>query len=336
MSGGGKNHDAELKNIEEVSRNARTTSFGALGVLVFGAIAVAGVEDRDFFTYGVETALPLVGVTVPTVPFFVAAPVLILAIYTYLHLYLLKLWRGLGALPAHVHVEGSIESVPLDDSVYPWLLSDAAIHSKPGARGRPLDWLTRLVSLVLGWMAGPLVLGLFWVRSWPYHDPVLTLYLAGLTLAAVWIGTFTFFRARRELRGGQRTWRIALGWLCAALIVLSTAAALPFYSWMKTVGNIPGLGIDPLWRAYLYQAEIVARPEDWLPRGEAEEVFLAGYGRVSRPTLDALQAAESQLSTMRQVRGPPRSSRRARKKVKVPIQTAARVSPAINSVSRSS
>ncbi len=136
MSGGGKNHDAELKHIEEVSRNARTTSFGALGVLVFGAIAVAGVEDRDFFTYGVETALPLVGVTVPTVPFFIAAPILILAIYIYLHLYLLKLWRGLGALPAHIHVEGSIESVPLDDAVYPWLLSDAAIHLIPGARRR--------------------------------------------------------------------------------------------------------------------------------------------------------------------------------------------------------
>ena len=87
MSGDG-NHDAQLKHIEEVSKNARATWFGMLGVLVFGAVAVAGVEDRDFFTYGVETALPLVGVTVPTVPFFYAAPILILAIYTYLHLYL--------------------------------------------------------------------------------------------------------------------------------------------------------------------------------------------------------------------------------------------------------
>ena len=152
MNGGQKNHDAELKHIEEVSRNARTTWFGMLGVLVFGAIAVAGVKDRDFFTYGVETALPLVGVTVPTLAFFVAAPILILAIYIYLHLYLLKLWRGLGTLPAHVHVDGSIESVPLDDAVYPWLLSDAAIHWKPGARRRTLGWLTWLVSLALGWM----------------------------------------------------------------------------------------------------------------------------------------------------------------------------------------
>ena len=292
MSGGRETHDAELKHIEQVSRGARTTWFGLLGVLVFGAIAVGGVADRDFFTYGAGTALPLVGVTVPTVGFFYAAPILILAIYIHLHLYLLKLWRGLGVLPAHIHVEGSVENVPLDDVVYPWLLSDAAIQTMPEARRRSLGWLTRLVSLVLGWWAGPLVLGLFWVRSWPYHDPVLTLYLAGLTLAAIWIGTFSYFRARREMRGARRTWRIVLGWLCGALIVLSTAVALPFYSWMKTAGNLPGQEFVPVWRANLYQAAVVARPGDWSLRGEAEEVFLARYGSVSRPTLDALLAAE--------------------------------------------
>jgi uncharacterized protein YjbI with pentapeptide repeats len=60
-----------------------------------------------------------------------------------------------------------------------------------------------------------------------------------------------------------------------------------------TVGSIPGLiETGPVWSANLYQAEIVPRPEDWLSRGEAEEVFLAEYGKVSRRTLDALLAAE--------------------------------------------
>ncbi|MGR3715650.1 MAG: hypothetical protein ACU0B1_02735 [Thermohalobaculum sp.] len=58
------------------------------------------------------------------------APILILAIYTYLHLYLLKLWRGIGALPAYVHVGGSIESVPLDDAVHPPCDSHLLRHAR--------------------------------------------------------------------------------------------------------------------------------------------------------------------------------------------------------------
>ncbi|MHA1529592.1 MAG: pentapeptide repeat-containing protein [Alphaproteobacteria bacterium] len=300
MNGAARNHDAELKHIEEVSKNARTTWFGMLGVLVFGAIAVAGVEDRDFFTYGVETELPLVGVSVPTVPFFIAAPILILAIYIYLHLYLLKLWRGLGALHAHIHLEGSTASVPLDDAVYPWLLSDAAIDWKPRARRRTLDWLTWLVSLLLGWVAGPLVLGLFWVRSWPYHDHRLTLYLAVLTMAAVWIGTFTYFRAHRELRGDPSAKRSLVERVCArasqgleiTAIVFGSVVVLLVPSWMMTVGSISGEAFGQPWPADLSRAEIVERPEDWLSRGEAEEVFLAEYRKVSRPALDTLLAAE--------------------------------------------
>ncbi len=300
MNGGGKNHDAELKHIEEVSRNARTTWFAMLGVLVFGAIAVAGVDDRDFFTYGVETALPLVGVSVPTVPFFYAAPILILAIYTYLHLYLLKLWRHLGDLPFHVHLKEPIECVALDDVVYPWLLSDAAIFLKPGAVRRRFWWLTLLNSILLGWLAGPAILALFWVRSWPYHDDRLSLYIAALMLFAIWFGTGTFFYALRRMVGFDFTstpLRLVYGRnapVTLSVYIIASIFGVVLLSWNKTEGPLFGVEAAPLWPAYLYQAEIVARPEDWLSRGEAEEVFLARYSEVSRPALDALLTAEGE------------------------------------------
>ena len=99
MSNIQNDHSTKLRHIEEVSKNARTTWFGMLGVLVFSVMTLAGLNDRVFFTPGVETALPLVGVSVAIVPFFLSAPILILAIYIYLHLYLLKLWRALGGPP---------------------------------------------------------------------------------------------------------------------------------------------------------------------------------------------------------------------------------------------
>ncbi len=142
-------------------------------------------------------------------------------------------------------------------------------------------------------MAGPVVLSLFWVRSWPYHDPVLTLYLAALTMAAIWVGSLTFFYSLVKLRG-PRTWRIFRIWVYPFLLWILATVALLFVSLVATVGNISyGLAVGP-WPAQLYQAEIVERPEDWLPRGEAEEVFLAEYGEVSRRELDTLLAAEGE------------------------------------------
>jgi len=68
----------------------------AFFVLLFCGVALLDVQDRDFFEYGAATQLPLLGVEVPVVGFFVTAPLLVLGLYVYLHIYLAKLWLELG------------------------------------------------------------------------------------------------------------------------------------------------------------------------------------------------------------------------------------------------
>lgn len=85
-----------LERIEAISQNARATWFALLGLLTFVMVTLLGVDDVDFFGYGRETQLPLVGVSVPTSLFFYAAPFLTAAVYAYFHFYLMKLWDALG------------------------------------------------------------------------------------------------------------------------------------------------------------------------------------------------------------------------------------------------
>lgn len=87
--------NGHLKVIEDISKTARTTWVSLLVTLIFCAITLLSVSDRDFFEYGAQTKLPLVGVSVPVVGFFWSAPVLILALYLHLHIYLSRLWRAL-------------------------------------------------------------------------------------------------------------------------------------------------------------------------------------------------------------------------------------------------
>ena len=88
---------AQIDRINEISQLARTAWFSLLGYLVFVGITLLGVEDADFFVPSRQTQLPLVDVEIPTASFFWTAPILGAALYTYLHLFLIKLWDAHGA-----------------------------------------------------------------------------------------------------------------------------------------------------------------------------------------------------------------------------------------------
>ncbi len=68
-----------LDHIAEVSKNARATWFGLLGLLAFVGVTLLAHKDADFFAYGAETQLPLVGITVPVKAFFIFAPLFVAA-----------------------------------------------------------------------------------------------------------------------------------------------------------------------------------------------------------------------------------------------------------------
>ena len=122
-----------VKRADDLAQAAKSSWFVMLGTVAFAAVAVAGVADRDFFLKDVTTELPIVGVSVPTVGFFVAAPIVLLAVYANFQFYVLKLWTALAEVPSALPTDDARRNEPLADALQPWLLVDAALALKPDA-----------------------------------------------------------------------------------------------------------------------------------------------------------------------------------------------------------
>lgn len=161
--------DAQIARINELSSLARTAWLSLLGYLVFVGITLLGVRDADFFVRSRQTDLPLVGVQIPTASFFWIAPVLGAALYTYLHLFLIKLWDA--------HAEACTTEA---DATHHWLVGDFVLlrQHDPATVARPLSWLVAPITWLLVWAAGPIVIAYGWWRSMPAHNEALTLLIA--------------------------------------------------------------------------------------------------------------------------------------------------------------
>jgi len=244
--------EKQLAYVAEVSKNARTTWFGLIALMLFCGVTLLDVEDRGFFEYGASTQLPLINVSVPTENFFWAAPLLVTGLYTYLHLYLDKLWRALARL------DDEIEDRPVTEVVYPWLISDTALEMRRGIeRGR--YWtLKRMATLSLCWFVGPSVMILFWIKSWAAHENLMTLLIGAqlawlLILAALsWEALCFGVTTKPNFWGGSRTF---IAKLFGILIVLVAV----------TIGLVgtKGMGLWGLYQASLFRASFVKPNEDW-------------------------------------------------------------------------
>lgn len=193
---------AQIARINALTQAGRANWFALLAYLVFVFITVLGVQDADFFVPSRQTDLPLVGVAIPTASFFIFAPLLGSALYTYLHLHIRKVTEALTAPPV------TVKGAALENPVASWLLNDMVLRwrhpdtdGNRAARPRPLDALATLTVIALVWLAGPFVLGWMWWRSWPAHDEYVTVLIAACLLAAAYAGITSWIKLRRDLSG---------------------------------------------------------------------------------------------------------------------------------------
>ncbi|MEL7277692.1 MAG: pentapeptide repeat-containing protein [Pseudomonadota bacterium] len=279
--------DAQIARIDEISRVARTSWFGLLAYLAFVGVTLLGVEDADFFIVERQTRLPLIGVDIPTAAFFRYAPILGAALHIYLHLQLLKLWEALAEPPSKV------DGVLLGDQVMPWLINDFALwfRTDQAIRRRPLRWLTLLITFLLTFTAGPMVLSWFWVRYWPAHDGWWTVIIAFTLSISTITALVSFLRVWSILRRRDQARPVVLRGLFEPLTVLALFVPLSVVSWLSTVGpdrsadepilafpvalgtweytlRVPvsegAMDAFPLAAANLVEVQFVDLPPDWL------------------------------------------------------------------------
>ena len=156
-----------LARVEEISRIARPVFIGLLAGCVYSWLTIATTTDARLLTNSASSPLPIIGTEIPIVGFYWVAPILLLGVYVYLHLYLQRLWEGLADLPA-VFPDGK----PLNKKVYPWLLSGLVrAHFKLLKDERTL--LSRLENgavIFLAWWIVPVTVLMFWGRYLPRHE----------------------------------------------------------------------------------------------------------------------------------------------------------------------
>ena len=156
-----------LATVAEASRNARKLFISMLLGCLYSLLTIATTTDVRLLTNSASSPLPIIGTEIPTVSFYVAAPLLLLALYIYFHLYLQRLWEALADLPA-VFPDGR----PLDKRAYPWLLNGLVrSHFKLLRKNRPpLSRIQTSLSILLAWWAIPFTLLFFWGRYLTRHE----------------------------------------------------------------------------------------------------------------------------------------------------------------------
>lgn len=223
--------EAQIARIDALTGTGRANWLGLLAYLAFALITTLGVQDIDFFVDSRQTQLPLVDVSIPTFSFFVFAPILGAALYAYLHLHIRKVTEAL--------TEGPTGTVLIEERIKPWLLNDFVLLRRREAaiRRRPMDWLVTLTTLLLVWWAGPIVLGVMWVWTWPAHELWLSALCAVCLMVTVYAGAISWVKMQRDM--GQQ----GLSFLVITIFVVLLAPPVAFL----TLANSLGISTVPKW-----------------------------------------------------------------------------------------
>lgn len=282
-----RREEAAIKRIDELTKTARTSWFALLSYLAFVGVTLVGVKDADFFITERETALPLIGVSIPTFTFFWVAPVLGASLYVYFHVHLQKLWEAVAKVGPKVDFQ------PLSDHVSPWLVTDLGLNTYKGAlRPRPMSGLALGATLLLAYAAGPIVLGYFWWRSMPAHEEWLTIIGCGIPFAVAtyamlmsWGYLRDRFKGRTRLLPKRRSRLSVFAVAVACLTVLGWLRTEgSFYHYARTHLDMTDVEIEGRWwsdasmDAFLAQANLahvvfVETPTDWEPHDVAKNTY---------------------------------------------------------------
>ncbi len=107
-----------LVNVKDLSDSAQKLFLAILGGCAYSVLTIANTTDARLLPNSSTSPLPIIQTEVPIASFYLVAPLVLLAIYSYFHLYLQRLWEGLADLPAFFPDGRSLDKVASS-----WLLN---------------------------------------------------------------------------------------------------------------------------------------------------------------------------------------------------------------------
>lgn len=280
-----------------ISGNAQKLFIVVLGACFYSWLTIATTADVSLITNRSSSPLPILQTAIPIVGFYIVAPVLLLGIFFYFHLYLQKLWDELGSQPA-IFPDGR----PLNAKADPWLISDLIqaqlyrLRNQLPFLGYLQLWLAHLVA----WWFVPLTLAGFWLRYLPRHDAAGTVLHCVLVAISV-AGALSLYRlAGKTLRGLPRhrfSWRVASLssgswrpiWVACASGLFFGIVFIAVFDGIRQRPWLPHLKASTTWVptalskfgyspfADLTGAELSIRPANWAEKNDANLDTIVGF-----------------------------------------------------------
>ena len=202
----------ELAIVEQLSQGLQSLFFVLLSACVYSILTIATTTHARLLTNATSSPLPIIGTVIPIASFYMAAPLLLLGLYLYLHLYYLRpLWEMLADLPARFP-----DGRPLEKKASLWLLT--GLDRSQFVRAKEAH--SRLASMqshgpgFFTWGIVPVTLLLFWLEYLPRHDPWGTLLHTLLVVISIWEFVLLYWLAATPLWGAEERqlfpWKKAL------------------------------------------------------------------------------------------------------------------------------
>ncbi len=249
-----------VARINEISRISQGIWFVLLIYISFASLTLLRVSDVDFFDVNRQTTLPVIGVDVPTASFFWSGPLLGAVLYCYFHFKLEKLWHALSKTDAS-HGERLLR-----DEVFPWMVNDLALSFRDDGsiQRTSLDWAFKPITLALVWLALPVVLIWFWVRSMPAHNPFVTGSISLVVAVSFYVGVTSWQTLRRQMgrNGDEDANNLPRNLTAATLLIVMLSASFLATATQQKVSMF-GNTYHTLAPLDLSGAELTRAPPGW-------------------------------------------------------------------------
>ncbi len=251
--------DDPLEQLQDHIVSARKIMLAMILGIGYLWLTIGTTTDVDLLTNSASSPLPIINTRISFTGFYLAAPLLLVGAYLYLHIQQQRLWETLSELPARYPSGRTLEQRAL-----PWLLGGLLnAHCPRLSEARPtMSRIQNGIGIALAWYAVPISLAAVWLRFAPRHDWIGTVYHSGLLVLCILCGILFYNQSVATLNrmGESPTLRDVLRVprsrpLLAVTEIALLAVALvgvPLFSW----GMMPPEKSEPL---------TAAHPQSWVP-----------------------------------------------------------------------
>jgi len=248
-----------LNIANDASKHAQKLFFMLLLASFYIVLTIGATTDPALLTNSNSSPLPLIGVAVPIVGFYYAAPSILFIMYAYFLLYMQLLWEKLAKYPA-VFQNGK----PLDSTIHQWLLNGLIrTYFKQLKQDRTISHrILMILSLCTAWLVVPAILAASWYRCLFRQDALLTSVHVVLLLLSFFVG-FSMFMLMYGALMHQSTkspwWKNPKLYASSLFILLASIGIICLSGWATTGGA----------HADFHEADVSIKPANWTGKEDA-------------------------------------------------------------------